>query len=161
MYTPALEQVSYDLAVTNDSLLHLSVSAYIFGFAAGPLLVWPLSGRVGRLPIFRAGTALLALLNLLCAFAGSIHVLIALRFLAGIAGSTPMTLGPATIIDLFRKEERSKALSLMAAGGVCGPVLGPTLGGFVAQAIGWRGCFVMLASIVSCHGRQRWVCFAC
>jgi multidrug resistance protein len=149
VYTPALEQVSHDLAVTRPSLLHLSVSAYIFGFAAGPVLVWPLSGRIGRLPIFRTGSACLALLNLLCAFAGSIYVLIILRFLAGIAGSTPMALGPATIVDLFRKEERSKALALMAIGGVGGPILGPSLGGLIAQSVGWRSCFVMLACVVS------------
>ncbi|KAH6689822.1 major facilitator superfamily domain-containing protein [Plectosphaerella plurivora] len=151
VYTPALDQVSHDLAVTRPSLLHLSVSAYIFGFAAGPVLVWPLSGRIGRLPIFRTGSACLALLNLLCAFSGSIHVLIILRFLAGIAGSTPMALGPATIVDLFKKEERSKALALMAIGGVCGPVLGPSLGGLIAQAVGWRGCFVMLACVNSAN----------
>ncbi|KAM5357685.1 hypothetical protein ACJZ2D_016013 [Fusarium nematophilum] len=144
VYTPALDEISRDLQVTQPSLLHLSVSAYILGFAAGPLLVSPISGLSGRLPIFRIGSTFLALLNLMCVFSSSINVLIVLRFLAGVAGSTPMALGPATVVDLFHKEERGKALSLMAVGAVCGPMLGPSLGGFIAHSVGWRGCFVML-----------------
>ncbi|KAF5001563.1 hypothetical protein FDECE_10911 [Fusarium decemcellulare] len=149
VYTPALDQISRDLQVTQPSLLHLSVSAYILGFAAGPLLVSPISGLSGRLPIFRIGSAFFALLNLMCVFSNSIDVLIVLRFLAGVAGSTPMALGPATVVDLFHKEERGKALSLMAVGAVCGPMLGPSLGGFIAQSVGWRGCFVMLFCVTS------------
>ncbi|KAJ3534531.1 hypothetical protein NM208_g7502 [Fusarium decemcellulare] len=149
VYTPALDQISRDLQVTQPSLLHLSVSAYILGFAAGPLLVSPISGLSGRLPIFRIGSVFFALLNLMCVFSSSIDVLIVLRFLAGVAGSTPMALGPATVVDLFHKEERGKALSLMAVGAVCGPMLGPSLGGFIAQSVGWRGCFVMLFCVLT------------
>ncbi|KAM5347493.1 hypothetical protein ACJ41O_010498 [Fusarium nematophilum] len=127
VYTPALDEISRDLQVTQPSLLHLSVSAYILGFAAGPLLVSPISGLSGRLPIFRIGSTFLALLNLMCVFSSSINVLIVLRFLAGVAGSTPMALGPATVVDLFHKEERGKALSLMAVGDAPQTILNATL----------------------------------
>ena len=64
-----------------------------------------------------------------------------MRFLAGIGGSACLTIGSGVISDLFLPEQRGLAISVYGAGMLFGPVLGPILGGFIAQRAGWRWCF--------------------
>ncbi|TDZ25311.1 putative transporter [Colletotrichum orbiculare MAFF 240422] len=145
VYTPALDQVIHDFGIEDDpSLAHLTVSAYVLGFSAGPLLIAPLSEVLGKKPVYQASNVLLLLCNLCCLFAPSAQWLIAFRFLAGCAGASPITQGSGTVTDVMKKSERARALSVMAFGSVCSPSIGSAVGGAIAQAWGWRGCFAFL-----------------
>ncbi|KAJ0322690.1 hypothetical protein Brms1b_002071 [Colletotrichum noveboracense] len=54
VYTPALDQVIRDFGIEDDpSLAHLTVSAYVLGFSAGPLLIAPLSEVFGKRPVYQ------------------------------------------------------------------------------------------------------------
>jgi len=125
------------------------VSAYVLGFAVGPLVLAPLTEFFGRRPLYIGGNALKALGNIGCALAPSIWWLVAFRFTAGCAGASPITLGSGTVSDLMKKEQRGRALSVIAFSSVCGPVVGPMLGGAIAQNVGWRACFLFLFIVVS------------
>ncbi|TLD32767.1 hypothetical protein PspLS_00047 [Pyricularia sp. CBS 133598] len=149
IYTPALPQLISELSPGEDpSLATLTISAYIFGFSTGPLLIAPLSAVYGKVRLYRLCAVLWALFSALAAAAPNIWSLVALRFLAGCAGGTPMVLGSSTVADLFDKEVRGRALSFIAVGSVSAPLVGPAAGGRIAQsALGWRGCFVLLACV--------------
>ncbi|KAI6382231.1 hypothetical protein MCOR25_000820 [Pyricularia grisea] len=149
IYTPALPQLISELSPSEDpSLATLTISAYIFGFSTGPLLIAPLSAVYGKVRLYRLCAVLWALFSALAAVAPNIWSLVALRFLAGCVGGTPMVLGSSTVADLFDKEVRGRALSFIAVGSVSAPLVGPAAGGRIAQsALGWRGCFVLLACV--------------
>ncbi|KAF4922054.1 putative transporter [Colletotrichum viniferum] len=145
VYTPALDQVIRDFGIENDpSLAHLTVSAYVLGFSAGPLLIAPLSEVFGKRSVYQVSNVLLLLCNLGCMVAPSAEWLVFFRFLAGCAGASPITQGSGTATDVMLKHERARALSVMAFGSVCSPAVGSVLGGGIAQVWGWRGCFGFL-----------------
>lgn len=60
-----------------------------------------------------------------CALAPNLGGLIAFRFLAGLAGSCPLTIGAASLADMISKEKRGAAMSSWALGPLFGPVIGP------------------------------------
>lgn len=72
----------------------------------------PLSELYGRRWLYHCNTVLFALTSFACGKSTSLGMLIAFRFLSGLAGSCPVTIGSGTIADLFKQEERGKAMSL-------------------------------------------------
>jgi MFS family permease len=76
-------------------------------------------------------------------------MLIAFRLLAGMMGSTPLTIGGGTMSDMFRVEERGGAMAIWSLGPLLGPVIGPVAGGYLTQAKGWRWVFWVITMIVS------------
>jgi DHA1 family multidrug resistance protein-like MFS transporter len=61
-----------------------------------------------------------------------------LRFLAGFFGSPALATAGASISDMYSPKKRAYAIGVWGLAAVCGPVLGPLIGGFAAQAKGWR-----------------------
>ncbi|TQN65519.1 Efflux pump rdc3, partial [Colletotrichum shisoi] len=151
VYTPALDQVVGDFNIENNlTLANLTVSAYVLGFPAGPLLLAPLSETFGKKPVYQACNVLLLPCNLACMVAPSAEWLIFFRSVAGCAGASPVTQGTGTATDVMTKEKRARAMSVMAFGSVCSPSIGSALGGVMAQVWGWRSCFefpVLMGSI--------------
>lgn len=129
-------------------LSEIVVSIYVLGFAIGPLFVAPLSEQYGRKWVYLISCALFLIFTIACAVSSSLAMLIVFRFLAGCAGSTPVTIGGATIGDMFPKEKRGAAMALWGMGPQLGPAIGPAIGGFLAAAKGWRWVF-WLISIIS------------
>jgi DHA1 family multidrug resistance protein-like MFS transporter len=71
-------------------------------------------------------------------------MLLAFRFLTGFFGSPALATGGATIADMYRPQKQAYGLAVWGIGAVCGPVLGPLIGGFAVQSggagivSGWR-----------------------
>ncbi|EAW08927.1 MFS transporter [Aspergillus clavatus NRRL 1] len=147
MFSPGVLQVLHDFHSTNTVLGSFTVSVYILGFAFGPPIVAPFSETVGRLPVYHVCNVLFLVFIIACALSNSIGMLIAFRFLAGVAGSCPITIGAGTIADLVRPENRAKVMSLWTMGPILGPIIGPVAGGFVSQYKGWRWNFWIIAII--------------
>lgn len=107
----------------------------------GPLFLSPLSEIYGRSRVLSTSNTFFVAFNLGCALAPNLNGLIAMRFLAGLGGSACLTIGSGVISDLFITERRGLATSLYGMGILFGPILGPLLGGFIAQRAGWRWNF--------------------
>lgn len=137
-----------DFNTKSPVLVDLSLSAYVLGFAIGPLIVAPLSEVYGRLYIYHICNILFVINNVACAISPTIWALILFRFLSGCAGSCPLTLGSGTIADVMEPEKRGRAMSVVAFGSVGGPILGPVFGGIIAERVGWRWVFGMLVCFV-------------
>jgi MFS family permease len=79
----------------------------------------------GRLPLYHICNVLFIIFSVACALAPNLGGLIAFRFLAGLAGSCPLTIGAASLADMISKEKRGAAMSSWALGPLFGPVIGP------------------------------------
>jgi MFS family permease len=112
MFAPAVPQAMQEFRSTNVDLASSVVSVYILGYAFGPLFIAPMSELYGRLPVYHINAALFLVFNVACAKSTGLPMLIIFRFLAGVAGSCPITVGSGTIADCFRQEERGKVMSV-------------------------------------------------
>jgi multidrug resistance protein len=98
----------------------------------------PLSEILGRRPIY-AVTLLVAVVFVIpCAVAKNAATLLVCRAIDGIAFSAPMTLVGGTLADLWRNEERGVPMAAFSAAPFVGPAIGPLVGGFLSDALGWR-----------------------
>jgi len=91
--------------------------------------------------IFLFGLAAFTVTAVLCGLSQSIWMLIAFRALQGLAASMIMAVGIAIVTAAFPPTARGRALGIYAIGIAVGLGLGPTLGGIIAQHLGWRYVF--------------------
>ncbi|KAF9031107.1 MFS polyamine transporter [Hymenopellis radicata] len=138
---PAGSALGEDLGIHSQVLLAMTVSVFILAYAVGPLLFGPLSEIYGRQKILQFGNLFYLVWNLACGFAQNQQQLLAFRFLSGIGGSAPVAAGGGTLADLWRPEERGKAVSIYVLAPLLGPVVGPIAGGWIAEKTTWRWAF--------------------
>ncbi|PLN79116.1 MFS general substrate transporter [Aspergillus taichungensis] len=116
----------------------LGLTTYLFGLGLGCLVLAPLSEMYGRRPIYLGTTALFVVLVLPVALAPNLAAVLASRFFGGFFGSCPVAIAPGTLNDIISPQHRALAFSVWSLGSMNGPVLGPIIGGFVYQYLGWR-----------------------
>jgi len=145
MFAPGVPEVMREFKTTQDTLATFIISSYLLGFAFGPLVIAPLSEVYGRFWIYNICNALFVILAVACALSTNMGMLIAFRFLHGIAGVSPITIGGGTIADIMPVEKRGGAMAIWAMGPLVGPVAGPVAAGYLVEAAGWRWVFWLLA----------------
>ncbi len=149
MFAPGIPLVMSEFQSINEDLASFVVSVYLLGYAFGPLLIAPLSELYGRLPVYHVNTVLFILWNVGCARSSSLNMLIAFRFLTGLAGACPLTIGAGSIADCFRQEERGRVMAMYTLPILLGPSIGPVAGGYLSDYLGWRWNFYSLIIVVS------------
>ena len=116
----------------------LTITLFVVGFGVGPMAFAPLSEILGR-RIMYSTTLLVAVIFIIpCAVAENIGTLLVCRLIDGIAFSAPMTLVGGTLADLWRSEERGVPMAVFSAAPFIGPAIGPLVGGFTSDHLGWR-----------------------
>ena len=151
MIAPAVAELMSEFGADNNAeLAAFVVSVYILGFAAGLLVMAPLSEIYGRLPVYHACNIGLTVFTVACALAPSLSSLIAFRFLSGVFGSSPICNGAGTIADLIVQERRGSVVAIYSIGPLLGPIIGPITGGPLASALGWRWvCWILAIEVGS------------
>jgi MFS family permease len=125
MISPATEDVMKDFRFTNETLAAFVTTVFLLGYVAGPLVIAPLSELYGRSIIYQVCAILFFIFNVACAVANNVGSLIAFRFLAGIFGSCPLTIGAGTIADMIPREKHGAAMASWIIGPLFGPSVGP------------------------------------
>lgn len=142
MIAPALGQIARQFGEPEGaSIVPLSMSVFVLGFAVGPLFIGPMSELFGRRNVLQVSNMFYFAFNLGCGFATSIPQLIAFRFLSGIGGSAPLGIGGGVLGDLWMPQERGRAMALYSLMPLLGPAIGPIAGGFITQYSDWRWVF--------------------
>ncbi|MDP9247234.1 MAG: MFS transporter, partial [Candidatus Dormibacteraeota bacterium] len=100
MYLPGLPALAQDLHAS-ESASQLTLTACLIGLAVGQLIVGPLSDSLGRRPPLIVGLVGYSVASLLCALATSIELLVAFRFLQGLAGGVGMVIATAVVRDRY------------------------------------------------------------
>ncbi|KAK6580132.1 hypothetical protein PZA11_007154 [Diplocarpon coronariae] len=148
MLAPGVELVMQDFHTSSDTFATFVVSIFVLGFACGPLLLAPLSELYGRVIIYNVTNVLFLCFTIMCALSQNTSMLLAARFLSGFAGVATITIGSGTIADIMPREKRGKAVSIWSVGTILGPVVGPIIAGYLAQALGWRWIFWFISMVI-------------
>jgi multidrug resistance protein len=122
----------------------LTITLFLLGYCAGPLIFAPLSEFYGRRWIFYITFSLYLSFNFLCAFAPNYGSLLVGRFLTGTFISAPLSNGPGVLADLWNPLQRSNAMAGFSAMVWIGPALGPVVAGFLELNKNWRWSFYVL-----------------
>lgn len=119
------------------------VTAYLLGSAVVLLPVGRLADIVGRKKVYTYGVALFLLGNLAATLAASMEAFIVCRLFQGVATAMIFGTGMAMIVSVHAPKERGKVIGYSAAATYIGLSVGPMLGGFITEAVGWRGIFYL------------------
>ena len=114
-------------------------------FTCGQALIIGVTGHLSRL-LGRRRLAIVVIIgfvlsSMACGLAQSLTQIVIFRFVQGIFSGPLIPLSQSMLVDAYRPEERSKALSIWAMGVLGGPALGPIIGGYLAQNLDWRWNF--------------------
>ncbi|MFD1256766.1 multidrug effflux MFS transporter [Mucilaginibacter terrae] len=146
MYLPSFKVIAKDLHTTIDKVT-LSLSSYFVGISAGQLLYGPLLDKYGRKKPLYIGLAVYLLASFGCMAAGTVEMLIGLRFLQAIGSCAAAVAAVAMVRDLFPVEDNAKVFALLMLVVGASPMIAPTVGGYVTAALGWHAIFLILAII--------------
>ncbi|GAA1947750.1 multidrug effflux MFS transporter [Microbacterium aquimaris] len=143
LYLSAFPQMADDLGVSATSI-QLTLTSFLVGLAGGQLVFGPVSDRLGRRGPLLAGAVLFVVASVGAVLAPTIELLIAARFIQGLAGAAGMVLGRAVIADLERGKAAARAFSLMMIVGGIAPVVAPLAGSLIVDLVGWRAVLAVL-----------------
>ncbi|KAF2156340.1 MFS general substrate transporter [Myriangium duriaei CBS 260.36] len=135
--TSDIEGVVRTFNVSEEVAL-LSITLFVVGFGVGPMMFAPLSESIGRKPIYTFTLLVAVVFIVPCAVAKNIETLLVCRFIDGIAFSAPMVLVGGTLADLWHNNERGVPMAFFSAAPFSGPAIGPLVGGYLSDAMGWR-----------------------
>ncbi|KAF8644914.1 hypothetical protein AX16_008197 [Volvariella volvacea WC 439] len=147
MMAPGLPEIAVQFGITNQTVVALTLSIFLISFALAPLVLAPLSEMYGRTWILHIGNLLSLAFNLGCAYAPDTGTLLGMRFLTGMSGAAPIAIGGGSIGDLFSEKDRASAMAVLSLGPLIGPIVGPIAGGFIAQTIGIKWVFIVIACV--------------
>jgi DHA2 family multidrug resistance protein len=77
----------------------------------------------------------------LCGAAETLPQLVIYRVLQGVFGAGLVPLGQAVLLTIYPQEKHGQAMAIFSTGAMMGPILGPTMGGWITDNINWRWCF--------------------
>ncbi|KAG1731336.1 MFS polyamine transporter [Suillus paluster] len=141
MVAPATGQVAETFGIHNEVVMALTTSIFVLAYAFGPLFLAPWSEIYGRSRVVQLSNIWYLVWNLACGFAQTESQLLAFRFLAGLGGSAPLSIGGGVLGDCWRPEERGAAFAIYSLAPLLGPVIGPITGAWIAERSTWRWVF--------------------
>ncbi len=149
-----------DTSVANVSLPHIQgtfsagvdeITWVITSYLVANAIILPLSGWIGsyfgRKRAYLTCLVLFTLASVGSGAALSLPMLILMRVVQGLAGGAMVPMSQAILLESFPKEEHGKAMAIFGIGVVFGPIIGPTLGGWITDTIGWRWVFYINAPL--------------
>ena len=140
LYLPALGEM-VEFFGTTESVLNMTIYMFMFSMALGVLLLGPVSDKYGRRNVLVPSLVLYASMSLCCSFATSVESLILFRVLQAFGAGGGLATSFALVRDCFRGSERSRILAINSAIGVLGPVVSPSVGTVIIEAIDWQATF--------------------
>jgi DHA2 family multidrug resistance protein len=136
----ALPHIQGSMSASQDQISWVLTSYIVSSAIMMPLTGW-LAGRFGIKYIFLASVIGFTLASALCGAATSLSQLVIYRVLQGVCGAGLVPLGQATLFTIYPRERHGHAMAIFSTGAMMGPIIGPTLGGWLTENLGWRWCF--------------------
>lgn len=139
MIATALPSIVTDLG--EASLSSLVVIVYVCTSAIATPVYGQLGDRFGRVRMMRLSLIIFSSMAVLCALSSNIYMLLAMRIAQGIGAGGLVALSQALIGERLSPRERGRMQGYLATVVIASTALGPLIGGFVSQYVGWRWLF--------------------
>jgi DHA2 family multidrug resistance protein len=117
------------------------LTSYIVAAAIMTAPTGYLAGRFGRTRMFVTATGGFTIASVLCGMAQSLDQVVLFRVLQGIFGAGLIPLSQVVLTDIYPPEDRGAAMGVWTMGVMMGPIIGPTLGGYLTAHYSWRSVF--------------------
>ncbi len=136
----ALPHIQGSLQASPDQVLWV-LTSYIVTSAIATPLVGFIALRIGERPVLLMSVAGFTIASMLCGIATSLPELVIFRAIQGACGAALIPLSQSSLLSVFPREKHGTALAIWGVGVMVGPVIGPTLGGWLTEALNWRWVF--------------------
>lgn len=136
----ALPSMVGDLGASRDTINWVLTSYIVAAAIMTPVTGW-LSDRFGRKELFLVSVVGFTVTSMLCGVAWSLEAMVAFRLLQGVFGAAIVPLSQTFLLDINPRERHGQAMAMWGAGIMVGPIIGPTLGGWLTEALNWRWVF--------------------
>src|SRR4051812_46770929 len=117
------------------------LTSYVIAAAIMTAPVGWMAIRFGRKRLFIVCIAGFTAVSMLCGAAQSLEQLVGFRLLQGMFGAALAPLSQATMLDIYPFSRRAQAMAIFSMGITMGPMIGPTLGGYLTDLYSWRWVF--------------------
>ncbi|MDP6563410.1 MAG: DHA2 family efflux MFS transporter permease subunit [Alphaproteobacteria bacterium] len=141
--TVILPQMKGALSATQDQVAWVITFNLVATAIATPLTGW-LASKFGWRNLMVGAIAGFATMSALCGTVTSLEPLLGLRVFQGLLGAPIFPLGQAILLASFSRAQHPFIVMAWGVGGVMGPILGPTLGGLIAELFNWRWAFYLI-----------------
>ncbi|HEY0420529.1 MAG TPA: DHA2 family efflux MFS transporter permease subunit, partial [Acetobacteraceae bacterium] len=136
----ALPYMQGSLSSTGDQITWV-LTSYVIASAIMTAPVGWMAQRFGRKNLFVISLVGFTGASMLCGMAQSLEQMVVFRVLQGLCGAALVPLSQATMLDIYPFEQRAQAMAIFGIGIMVGPIMGPTLGGWLTEALDWRWVF--------------------
>jgi DHA2 family multidrug resistance protein len=136
----ALPNMQGTLNATQDQVAWV-LTSYIVGAAImTPPTGW-LAGRFGRKKMYLFSIVGFTIASFLCGVSTSLTEMVLFRIAQGLFGASLVPISQAILLDSYPREKHGMAMAIFGVGIMLGPILGPTLGGWLTDSYSWRWVF--------------------
>jgi DHA2 family multidrug resistance protein len=136
----ALPYMQGSLSATYDEITWV-LTSYVTAAAIMTAPVGWMAMRFGRKRLFLTCLIGFTVASMLCGAAQSLPQMVVFRLLQGVFGAALVPLSQSTMLDIYPPEMRGQAMAIWGMGVMVGPILGPTLGGYLTEMYNWRYVF--------------------
>ncbi|MBV0890497.1 multidrug effflux MFS transporter [Paracoccus sp. Z118] len=138
---PALPQIAAVLTPDDPNRAQLILTSFMAGMGLGTLFAGPISDAIGRKATITIGFAIYLVASVGAMFAGTLDVLLALRFAQGLGAAAPRIVGTAMVRDMYQGREMARITSFIMMVFMIVPAMAPLIGQGFIRLWGWHGVF--------------------
>ncbi|MBO9677185.1 MAG: multidrug transporter subunit MdtD [Acidovorax sp.] len=141
----------------------LRMQSVVVAYSLSMAMLIPASGwiadRFGARRVYLGAIIAFVLGSVLCALSPRLDFLVAARVLQGLGGALLLPVGRLAVLRSFPREKFLQAMSFVAIPGLIGPLIGPTLGGWLVEAASWHWIFLINVPVglVGCLATLRYM----
>ena len=147
-FIPAIPFIQDEFAVSTTTA-QLTLTLSMLAMAVASLAYGGLADRFGRKPVLLAGIVLATAGSLVCAAAPHVWAVIFGRILQAAGASAGMVLARVIVRDVYGDERSTSILAYVTAAMAIAPLMGPILGGYVIDYLGWRVLFLAVTLLAA------------
>lgn len=146
MYLPTIPSMMKEFHTT-PSMTQMGISMAMIGMGLGSVLWGSGSDRFGRKPVLLVSLIIFVLATGMSLLSENIMFFISCRLFQGLGAGGAMVLSTSIPADVYAGRQLAKLMAIVGAVNGVAPALGPVVGGFMADWVGWRGIFVVLLAV--------------
>ncbi|WP_223479067.1 DHA2 family efflux MFS transporter permease subunit [Oricola indica] len=136
----ALPSMTGDLGASRDTITWVLTSYIVAAAIMTPVTGW-LSDRLGSRELFLITIVGFTVTSMACGLSWNLESMVTFRVMQGLFGAAIVPMSQTFLLNINPRERHGQAMAMWGAGIMVGPIIGPTLGGWLTETLNWRWVF--------------------